>query len=46
MTADEVRAYLGDGNFAGRYARPDEEMLAIWQVGVEETRRALEGPWV
>jgi creatinine amidohydrolase len=46
MTADEVRAYLGDGNFAGRYERPDEEMLAIWQVGVEETRRALEGPWV
>ncbi len=45
MTADQVRAYLGDGNFAGRYERPDEEMLAIWAAGVEETRRALEGPW-
>ncbi|MEJ2215588.1 MAG: creatininase family protein [Gemmatimonadota bacterium] len=45
MTADEVRVYLGDGNFAGRYERPDDEMLAIWDAGVEETRRALEGPW-
>ncbi|MEJ2185922.1 MAG: creatininase family protein [Gemmatimonadota bacterium] len=45
MTADEVRAYLGDGNFAGLYERADEEMLALWSVGVAETRRALEGPW-
>lgn len=45
MTPAEVRAYLGDGNFAGRYERPDEEMLALWRVAVEETRSVLEGPW-
>lgn len=45
MTPDEVRDYLGDGNFAGVYQRPDEEMQAIWDVAVAETRRALEGPW-
>ncbi|MEJ2678352.1 MAG: creatininase family protein [Gemmatimonadota bacterium] len=45
MAADDERAHLEDGNFAGLYERPDEEMLAIWAVGVEETRRALEGPW-
>ena len=40
-----LRAYLGDGNFGGYYQRPDEDMLAIWQVAVEETRELLEGPW-
>jgi creatinine amidohydrolase len=40
-----LRAYLGDGNFGGYYQRPDEEMLAIWQVAVEETRELLEGRW-
>jgi creatinine amidohydrolase len=40
-----LRAYLGDGNFGGYYQRPDEDMLAIWQVAVEETRALLEGPW-
>jgi creatinine amidohydrolase len=42
---EALRAYLGDGNFGGRYQRPDEDMLAIWQVAVEETRDLLEGPW-
>lgn len=40
-----ARELLGDGNFAGAYARSDEDMLAIWRVGVEETRAAIEGPW-
>jgi creatinine amidohydrolase len=40
-----VRDYLGDGNFGGHYQRPDEDMLAIWQVAVAETRGLLEGPW-
>ena len=40
-----LRAYLGDGNFGGYYQRADEDMLAIWQVAVEETRELLEGPW-
>jgi creatinine amidohydrolase len=45
MTPVEVRAYLGDGNMGGRHQRPDDEVLALWAVGVEETREALEGPW-
>ena len=40
-----LREYLGDGNFGGRYQRADEDMLAIWQVAVEETRELLDGPW-
>lgn len=45
MSPEQVRAYLGDGNFAGLYQRPDEEMLSIWEVAVAETRALLEGPW-
>ena len=41
----ETRAQLGDGNFGGFYQRADEEMLAIWQVAVEETRVVIAGPW-
>ncbi len=41
----EVRGILGDGAFGGPWQRPDEEMLAIWGEGVEETRDAIEGPW-
>ena len=40
-----LREYLGDGNYGGMYQRPDEEMLALWQVAVEETRALLAGPW-
>jgi creatinine amidohydrolase len=40
-----LRAYLGDGNFGGLYQRPDDDMLAIWQVAVEETRALLAGSW-
>lgn len=40
-----VRAVLGDGNFGGLYQRPDDEMLAIWAVAVQETRSLIEGPW-
>ncbi|MBB3289221.1 MULTISPECIES: creatininase family protein [Rhizobium] len=45
MSPDAVKAYLGDGNFGGYYERPDEEMQAIWDVAVEETRALLEGGW-
>lgn len=45
MDPDAVRACLGDGNYGGYYERPDEEMLSIWNVAVEETRALLEGPW-
>ncbi|WP_271893996.1 creatininase family protein [Candidatus Phyllobacterium onerii] len=45
MDPEGVRAYLGDGNFGGYYERPDEEMQAIWDVAVAETRALLEGAW-
>ena len=45
MGPDKVRKYLGDGNFGGYYERPDDEMQAIWDVAVEETRALIEGPW-
>ncbi len=44
--ADGVREALGDGSFGGRYRRPDEEMLAIWDVAVAETREVLETGWL
>ena len=37
-----VREQLGDGNFGGYYTRPDEEVLALWQVAVSETRELIE----
>jgi creatinine amidohydrolase len=40
-----VRELLGDGNYGGLYQRPDADMLALWEVGVAETREVLEGPW-
>jgi creatinine amidohydrolase len=45
MDPARVREMLGDGNFGGLYQRPDEEMLALWQVAVEETRELLESGW-
>jgi creatinine amidohydrolase len=40
-----LREYVGDGNYGGLYQRPDEDMLAIWQVAVDETRALLTGGW-
>jgi creatinine amidohydrolase len=45
MSPRAVRDYLGDGNFGGYYQRADEDMQAIWDVAVKETRELLEGPW-
>lgn len=45
MDSAAVRKYVGDGNYGGVYQKPDEPMLKMWRVGVEETREALEGPW-
>jgi creatinine amidohydrolase len=41
----ELRAYLGDGNYAGVYQRSDEELLSLWQIGVEETRAVIQEGW-
>ena len=40
-----VKTFLGDGNYGGRYQRPDEDVLALWAVAVEETRALLNGSW-
>ncbi len=40
-----VRRLLGDGNFGGYYQRPDEEMQAIWDIAVAETRSLLDEGW-
>ena len=45
LDAAETRATLGDGNFGGRYQRSDEDMLAVWQVAVEETRDIIDRGW-
>ena len=45
MNPAQVKAYIGDGNYGGYYQRPDEEVLALWRVAVDETRGLIEGPW-
>jgi creatinine amidohydrolase len=40
-----VRAELGDGSYGGLYGRPDEDVLRLWQAGVEEVRDVLEHAW-
>ena len=45
MGPAEIRAHIGDGNMGGVYEKPDEEMMALWQTAVEETRALLDGPW-
>ena len=42
---DVARQILGDGAFGGPWQRPDDEMLALWDVGVQEVGEALNGPW-
>lgn len=45
LAPQELRTYLGDGNYGGYYARPDEDVLAIWKVAVAETRDLLAEGW-
>src|SRR5437868_11641738 len=41
LAPKQERELLGDGNYAGLYQRPDEDMLAIWDVAVRVTRARL-----
>jgi creatinine amidohydrolase len=45
MDPAQVRALIGDGNFGGVYQRSDEDMLALWQVAVSETRELINFGW-
>jgi creatinine amidohydrolase len=38
-----VKDLIGDGNYGGAYQKPDEQMIAMWRVGVEETRSVIDG---
>ncbi len=40
-----MRELIGDGSFGGLYERSDEDMLRIWQAGVEEVRALLDSGW-
>ena len=41
----DLRDQLGDGSFGGLYERPDEDVLRVWQAGVEEVRDLIENGW-
>ena len=45
LAPQELREYLGDGNYGGKYFRSDEDMLMIWDTAVKETRALLESGW-
>ena len=45
LVGAEMRAAYGDGNYGGYYQRPDDEVLALWQVAVAETRALLAEGW-
>ena len=45
LDSQAFREYVGDGNYGGYYQRPDEEMMAIWEVAVEEARETMEEGW-
>jgi hypothetical protein len=36
---------LGDGSLGGLYVRPDDDVLRVWQAGVEEVRALLVEGW-
>jgi creatinine amidohydrolase len=40
-----LKEVLGDGNYGGEYQKADEEMMAIWEIAVAETRERMEKDW-
>lgn len=45
LNPSATRDYLDDGNMGGVFQKPDEDMLAIWDVAIEETRALIEEGW-
>jgi creatinine amidohydrolase len=41
----DVRELLGDGSLGGLYERPDDDVLRVWQAGVQEVRDLIENSW-
>jgi creatinine amidohydrolase len=46
MDPQAKRAYLGDGCYGGHYQVPEVVTDRLWAIAVEETRAAIEGPWL
>ncbi len=45
LSAENVRQYIGDGNYGGDYFKDDILMQQMWQTGVLETRTQIEQNW-
>ena len=45
LVGEKLRDFMDDGNYGGYYERSDEDMEAIWEVAVEETRMIIEKGW-
>ncbi|HEX3650382.1 MAG TPA: creatininase family protein [Pseudonocardiaceae bacterium] len=45
-TADEVKRLAPDGVLGGAYARPDDDMMVMWNAGVAEVRELLADGWL
>jgi creatinine amidohydrolase len=41
----DVRELLGDGSLGGLYERPDEDVLRVWEAGVDEVRGLIADGW-
>ena len=46
MSPQAKREYLGDGCYGGYYEQDETTMARLWTIAVEETREAIEGPWL
>lgn len=44
-SAARLRELIPDGTLGGSYERPDSELLAVWEAGVNEVRELLEKGW-
>lgn len=45
LNPQQVREYIGDGNYGGVYQRSDADTDALWAVAVREVRQMLETGW-
>jgi len=45
LNPSATRAYLEDGNMGGVYQKPDDDMLAIWDIAIQETTALIEEGW-
>ena len=45
MVGTQLRSFYKEGNFEGYFQRPDDEMHAIWDIAVRETRALISDNW-